>query len=181
MGIEQLTSNYLYSTGKQAIVNPGAPNPYLFALPFVEAPVMFKRNGTYYALFSHCCCYCYQGSGIVVHVASHPMGPWRRLPGPDIACKNITNQGLPEAEPTPGQGCQYEDPRKTSTTRAQQNFIIQVDTPHGKEYIWTGDRWQQAPDGIKGHDPQTWLPLKFNPDGSIQFISWIDKFEIDII
>jgi beta-xylosidase len=180
MGIEQLTPDLLYSTGKKAICNPGAADPYFFSTPFVEAPVMFKRNGTYYALFSHCCCYCYQGSGIRVHTAPHPMGPWTIQDGGDIACKKADSFTF-RAEPTPGQGCQYGDPTTTATVRAQQNFVVQVDTPKGTEYVWTGDRWQQAPDGIKGHEPQTWIPLHFNSDGSISFVDWVDKFVLDVV
>ncbi len=38
----------------------------------------------------------------------------------------------------------------------------QTRTPTGTEYIWTGDRWQQAPDGIKGHDPQFWVGYRLH-------------------
>ena len=47
-----------------------------FTTPFVEAPAMFKRKGTYYALFGKCCAFCAQGSGIGVWSAAHPLGPW---------------------------------------------------------------------------------------------------------
>jgi len=84
--------------------------------------------------------------------------------------------------PTPSQGCQYHDPTTTSITRAQQNYIIQVDTASGgKQYVYTGDRWQQSPDGLKGHDPQYWYPLKFNRDGTIQPVQWVDQFTLDIV
>jgi hypothetical protein len=41
-------------------------------------------------------------------------------------------------------------------------------------------RWQQAPDGLKGHEPQYWMPLHFNSDGSINKAEWIDQFTIDV-
>jgi hypothetical protein len=47
-------------------------------------------------------------------------------------------------------------------------------------YIWTGDRWMQSPDGIKGHEPQFWAPLSFEDDGEISRVSWVDSFELDI-
>merc|ERR1712233_272102 len=54
------------------------------------------------------------------------------------------------AKPTPGQGCLYNGKKEYSTTHAQQNFVITVPTINGDMlYIGTGDRWQQAPDGIK--------------------------------
>ena len=37
----------------------------------------------------------------------------------------------------------------SSVTKAQQNFVIPVHTPTGIEYVWTGDMWQSAADGIK--------------------------------
>jgi len=55
---------------------------------FNEAPSIFKRNGVWYALFGHCCCYCEQGSGLFVHTAPDPMGPWTAAAAPyDIACE----------------------------------------------------------------------------------------------
>jgi hypothetical protein len=34
---------------------------------------------------------------------------------------------------------------------------------------------------LKGHDPQFWSPLTFNGDGSIQPMSWIDAFTLDVV
>lgn len=66
MSIEQLTPDFYYSIGK----------PYTFNEYFVEAPVFLKRENIYYALFGWCCCYCLQGSGVLVHMATKPMGPY---------------------------------------------------------------------------------------------------------
>jgi hypothetical protein len=79
------------------------------------------------------------------------------------------------------QGCLYNGSTTQSVTRAQQNYVIQAATPNGTAFLWTGDRWQQSPDGLKGHDPQTVLPLVFNPDGSIQEVQWQDSFVVDLI
>lgn len=233
--IEELTPDFYDSTGRTAQCTPeGAA---MFAEYFTEAPVMFKRNGTYYALFGHCCCFCYQGSGAYVHTAPTPLGPWKVQSGDDIICYSgcpaaqatantshtsklqaiasssssstsnmSSSSALPSssppspsprspsspsssctrpspygAKPTPGQGCLYESPTDLSSTRSQQNFVIEVPTATGLEYVWTGDRWQQAPDGIKGHDPQFWVPLKFAADGSIARIEWVDSFTLDVL
>ena len=74
------------------------------------------------------------------------------------------------ALPTPGQGCLYGGSRDVSTTRAQQNFVIRIPSAAAAEeetLIWTGDRWQQAPDGIKGHEGQFWVSLSFDGAGRI--------------
>lgn len=106
------------------------------------------------------------------------------------------------ALPTPGQGCQYHNANTTSVLRSQQNFVIKVTNAQGlTTYVWTGDRypihmlffllatfvfflfclrWQQAPDHLKGHEPQYWTPLHFNSDGSITKIDWIDTFTLDV-
>jgi len=73
MFIERLAPDMISSTGQGATIVGGntgpfpSPNPtrlQAFPVDFVEAPVLFKRNNTYYALFGHCCCFCFQGSGM---------------------------------------------------------------------------------------------------------------------
>ena len=46
------------------------------------------------------------------------------------------------------------------------------------EFVWTGDRWQQAPDGVKGHEGQFWAPLRFAADGSLRDVAWLDSFDL---
>lgn len=193
MWIERLLPNMLDSAG-----DTSPTGRYLFSEYFIEAPALFERNGVYYAVFGHCCCYCWQGSGAIVHTAPHPLGPWTSLG--DVACIPTSGAGgaphMPHSaaaflaavgqdnvghNPTPGQGCQYVDVNTTSALRAQQSFIAEVDTPSGKAYLWAGDRWEQSWDGTKAHDPQTWVPLVFNADGSIQPLRWLDNFTVDII
>ncbi len=46
-------------------------------------------------------------------------------------------------------------------TQAQQNFVVEIppkNTSSLPDFIWTGDRWMQSPDGIKGHEPQYVYP-----------------------
>lgn len=198
MVIERLFPNMLDSTGEC----------FIFPEYFIEAPMLFKRNGIYYALFDHCCCYCYQGSGVIVHTAPSPLGPWTAQS--DVACIPTNASSVVEGtagavpppmspfrheyeslaaaavgplggEPTPGQGCQYANASTTSALRSQQSFISTVLTPTGTQYLWAGDRWQQSWDGTKGHDPQYWMPIPFTANGSISTMSWIDNFTIDVI
>jgi hypothetical protein len=192
MYIERLLPNALDSA-----LDVTPTGRYMFEEYFIEAPELFVRNGVYYAVFGHCCCYCYQGSGAIVHTAPHPLGPWTTLG--DVACVPTTSQPLLRAsqslssttellhaigfsaQPTPGQGCQYVNASTTSSLRSQQSAIFEVDTPNGKEWIWAGDRWQQSPDGTKAHDPQLWVPIVFNEDDSIAPLRWLDNFTMDIV
>eukprot|EP00759_Apiculatamorpha_spiralis_P004023 PhF_6_TR12277/c0_g1_i2/m.19474 len=172
MGLEQLTPDYLDSTGK------ASP---LFDDFFVESPFMLKRKGIYYTFYGHCCCFCFQGSGIIVHTATSPLGPYTRQVGGDLACI-ATNATYPPSPmtPTPGQGCLYPNTDLVSTTRAQQNYIVEKIGADGDGYIWVGDRWSQAPDGLKGHDPTFQAPLVFDVNGVVHPVRWVDSFTIDV-
>lgn len=186
MGIESLDAQFLGSGGA---VSP------LFPSYFVEAPVLFRRGAVYFALFGWCCCYCRQGSGVMVHTAPHPLGPWTLVnstahPDGDVACVppagapgGLGEGGgrwlLPAPVDTPNQGCAYiNGTARTDTvsvTRSQQNSLIRL--PDGR-IVWTGNRWGQAPDGIKGHEPQAWLPLEFNAAGAVLPMHWLDTWEL---
>eukprot|EP00051_Salpingoeca_urceolata_P032757 m.17217 g.17217 ORF g.17217 m.17217 type:complete len:416 (+) comp5416_c0_seq2:753-2000(+) len=188
MSVEKLTPDFAHSTGINASAG-GKFGGTVFPDYFVEAPAMFKRGDLYYVLYGHCCCFCYQGSGILVYTAKSPMGPWSPQPGGDLACvppshspaTTFTSETSLGGAPTPGQGCLYNHSTDVSTTRAQQNFVIAVPGEDGKvTYVWTGDRWQQAPDQIKGHEGQFWAPLKFDSVGKIQPVKWIDQFDLDV-
>jgi beta-xylosidase len=72
MNLEKLTPDFYH------IVNNTL---YVFPETFIEAPVLFKTNGTYYALYDWCCCFCMQGSGILVYRADSPMGPYTQQVG----------------------------------------------------------------------------------------------------
>ena len=191
MGIEMLTDSYYHSLGisegnKNATAPGGYFNGNLFPDYFVEAPVMFERGGIYYTMYGHCCCFCYQGSGIIVYTATSPMGPWKESGG-NLACVPPGEVTMPtsalgvKGAPTPGQGCLYNGSDYVSTTKAQQNFVIEVPNASGEStFVWTGDLWQQAPDGIKGHEGQFWSPLKFDKMGRIGKVKHISSFKIEI-
>jgi len=169
----------------------------IIGMGFVEAPAIFKRKGVYYALFGNCCCFCGQGSGIGVHTASHPLGPWKYHD--NIGCK----KGFKTSDKC-GCGMNHGSCKNiygNSLTMAQQNFVMPVKTTTGTEYIWTGDRWQSGgcPDpskkgtpackpnaGIKYMDLQYWSPLLFVVDPASglelpQQLQWLDSFVMDAI
>jgi len=127
-----------------------AANSGFFGASFVEAPAMFKANNTYYAVFGQCCCYCQSGSPVYVHSASSPLGPYTTL--------NSLGSSIP----------------------AQQTDIISYYSSPGElSYIWIGDRWQSAPDGIKGHDFTYWGPIIFS-NGNIEPLPFDNNFTISV-
>ena len=132
--VERLAPDFLSSTGEvSAVIGVGC-----------EAPAIFRRGASYYALFDTTCCFCTPGSGARVLVASNPLGPYRQL-------GNINR-----------------DANGKTVIPAQQTFIANIATADGPAYLWMGDEWNSRPDGTKGHDLQYWgPPLRFAADGSI--------------
>jgi len=133
----------------------------------------------------------------MVYTAKTPKGPWQAQcsdtqhsadcldPSGDFACVSDNSSandvdGVIGGTPTPGQGCNYKGRMQRSAVRAQQNFVIKVVTGGEDLFIWTGDRWQQSPDGLKGHEGQTWSILDFDDAGRIRPIRWQDSISFNI-
>ncbi|CAF0842463.1 unnamed protein product [Adineta ricciae] len=145
MSVEKLSSDYLSSLGKQY-------NSGFFGQNFVEAPAMFKRHDTYYAVFGQCCCYCAEGSAVTVYTSSSPLGPYKTT-------ANIGNEG-----------------------HAQQSSVLKyrTSTGDGNGYLWQGNRWQSSPDGAKGHDFTYWSPMTFDQDGNVTYMNYTASFILDV-
>jgi len=43
-----------------------------------------------------------------------------------------------------------------------------------------GNRWQSAPDGIKGHDFSYWGPFTFDPEGTPSTVTFQDTYQLDV-
>ena len=71
MYIYALTTDYLSFAASRT---PALPGPHL-----VEAPAMFKRGATYYALLGGCTCMGLYGGGVAVLTAPAPLGPWTNI------------------------------------------------------------------------------------------------------
>ena len=165
MFVYGLSADYLSFTAARTAELPG---PHL-----VEAPAMFKRGVTYYALLGGCTCMGLYGGGVAVLTAPAPLGPW----------KNVTAALDPGCEMERQTNCFQMGPGAicNPVTQAQQNFVIEVPLAGGgSALVWTGDRWQQSPDGTYAQQPQTWLPLSFDGSGAIAPLAWVDSFELDV-
>lgn len=146
--VEKLTPDYLASAGEvSAVLGENC-----------EAPVLFRHEQTYYALFDNCCCFCPQGSGARVYTATSPLGPF--------TLRNNINRSDTNNEPI---------------VPAQQTWVAQIPTAVGTDYVWMGDCWGSRPDGVKGHDFQYWsAPLTFAPDGGIQPLEFSPEWQATI-
>lgn len=75
-----------FSTGHRIVIESMLPTFYdtrganastgFLSAQSMEAPILFFRQGTYYLLFGPTCCFCARGSGSLVSVSPHPLGPW---------------------------------------------------------------------------------------------------------
>ena len=161
--VEVLSDDYTHSLGS---VDPSQYSSGLFGPKGIEAPAMFKRDGVYYSSVGLDCCFCKSGSGVIFFTASAPLGPWTLR----------------------GQVGRFQN--HSSITKAQQNFVITIPPAAGSKgkgtFLWTGDRWQSAPDRLKDHDFQTWLPLQFTDAGAsaapamVKQMVFLDSFSIDV-
>ena len=157
--VERLTPDFLASAHVASQVFGGVAAA-------AEAPALLQRNGTYYALFGHGCCFCAEGSGVTVLTAPHALGPYSEGEAYDVGC-------------VPG------EPAATcaSVVRAQQNAVFAVRTTTGEQHVWTGDRWQSAADRLKSHDLQFWAPLQWDDSAvpsRLQRLRWRDSFRLDL-
>ena len=123
--IAELTDDYLDYTGKYVRV---------FSDRLMEAPAIFKKDGTYYFMGSGCTGWAPNAA----RSASAPSiwGPWTEL-----------------GNPCEGEGSQL-------TFNSQSTFILPV---AGKEntFIYMGDRWNPK-NAIDGR--YVWLPIEFDGD-----------------
>jgi beta-xylosidase len=184
ISVERLTPDYLGATGESSdILGVGG-----------EAPVLFRRNNLYYALFGARCADCREGSEAQVFVSHSPLGPFTTKPQaninrrPENSGPAMSTQATWVATvPTPsGLVTVHSDHAgpiisgdNVPLIPAQQTWVAKIPMSGEPLFIWMGDRWESCPDGIKGHDFQFWsAPLKFSPDGDILPIQNIGRWDI---
>eukprot|EP01089_Gocevia_fonbrunei_P020830 TRINITY_DN7846_c0_g1_i1.p1 TRINITY_DN7846_c0_g1~~TRINITY_DN7846_c0_g1_i1.p1 ORF type:complete len:312 (-),score=46.73 TRINITY_DN7846_c0_g1_i1:6-941(-) len=126
-------------------------NSGFFGQSPVEAPAMFKKDDIYYSVFGSTCCFCGEGAPVNVYVSNHPLGPYTQT-------INLGSQ-IPS--------------QQTSVLRYKQ-----ADGSWG--FLWQGDRWQSAPDHIKGHDFSYWGPLQFDSKGNVKPLIWENAFTLEL-
>lgn len=161
MSVEQLNENFTDTLGLTASSGLLPPTS-------VEAPALFQHESFYYLMFGHTCCFCRQGGGAEMWVATHPLGPWTSM-----------NTEL--------------NPKKhlslTHIIPAQNSFVFSVTLSDSSSVlIYAGDLWSSSQDNLKSHDLQYWQPLVFETDEStpsapptIATFVWQDWFVLDLM
>jgi hypothetical protein len=184
ISVERLTPDYLGATGESSsVLGVGG-----------EAPVLFRRNNLYYALFGARCADCLEGSEAQVFVSTSPLGPFTTNPqaninrrpentGPAMSTQKTWVATVPTPSGLVTFHSEHAGPvipgNNVPFLPAQQTWVAKIPTIGEPAFFWMADRWQSTPDGVKGHDFQFWsAPLKFDPDGSIEPLKDVAQWHI---
>ena len=131
------------------------------------------------------------GGGVSVFVSANPLGPFSPT-AYDIGCnRSSSSRRRGSSTGFGGSGAHPHDTTPAANPEtcassvgffsnssafpamgwsgAQQNGVHEVLTAHGRQLLWTGDRWYSAPDALKGHDLQFWAPLSWGPPDPAAF------------
>ena len=128
MHVSQLTDDFLSTTGKFQRI---------FENQVLEAPAIFKHDGKYFFVGSHCTGWA--PNPAVSAVADSIFGPWKVLENP------------------------ARGPGADITFGSQSTYVLPVAGKPG-EFIFIADRWNPK-DAIDGR--YVWLPIQFEEDGFI--------------
>lgn len=194
MSVERLTPDFTATLGASG-------SSGYFGDSNVEAPALFKRQGIYYAVFGACCCYCGGGSPVIVHTATLPLGPYTTQNNIGVSTSGLEASAHTGTSLRRARQQQARDMSRCAvaashayvaadaslsltdpvTIPAQQTHIAGYpDGTGATQWMWIGDRWQSAPDGIKGHDFTYWSPLAFLANGTIVPMVWADNFTVTV-
>jgi hypothetical protein len=148
----------------------------LFGLDLMESPQVWFREGggggddAYYFLAGHGCCFCAEGSGLFVFTAPSVRGMF--TPRGNVGC----NYSQPAAHVSvASHGCLLDGACYTSTLQAEFAYAFEA----GAQRVLVFDRWQHAPDGLKAHDPEYWLPVEYAPSGGLLPLRRTDAWTLD--
>ena len=120
----------------------------------LEAPVLFKHKGSYYATAGSLSCAAGGGTDVFAWKAARPLGPY----------------ALASTAPR-GQIFSKE------TSRSQGSTVFSAFD--GGPAVWLGNQWLTAGgDRARDHDLLRWAVLSFAPDGSIEPMLWADNVTI---
>lgn len=168
--------------------------------PLIDAPGegggIFERNGRWYIMQGHGCCFCWAGDDAQLWESTKgPFGPY--ITQNDIVnCSNANHQGYPGqgitsnltcGGPGPGGPCfgavgsQCVPGAAKRGPGAQQFGVFPIPEAGNKTaFLFVGIRYGSAPDGNKCHEFQYWDTLKFDNEGHALPMTFQDTVALDL-
>lgn len=186
---------------------PETLGPLFGGLSLVESPLLWRRDDgggdgsdAYYFLTGRGCCFCEEGSGAYVFTAPALTGPYTSWG--NVGC----DYSRPAAHVSvASQGCLLLDVCYTSILQAQVrptasprvsalpvfsrslaalpkqlSYTFAIGEAPQAQRVLVFDSWQHAPDGLKGHDPELWMPVEYAPTGGLLPLRPIDVWDLHV-
>ena len=194
--VERLDAAWLHTTGDLGVIF-AKPD-----FPWYDGGGMFWRGATYYAMLSFDCCFCQWGSDALVFTAPAALGPWTpqraaALDAAPVPPANWTNEVNPCADGRKPPAtvpdfhinpCSQADVQGTNFTVPAQQFGVATlpgvrlagSADPGPLLLYFGENFRSAPDGLKAHDLQTWIPLAFDAAGRLARMAMLPSFTIEV-
>lgn len=120
----------------------------------VEGPAIFRTpDGVFHAVYGKTCCFCDYGTkALSEYTAAYPLGPW--------SPRGIVGD--------------------TYLGALSTDIFEYIDGAGRPAFIYYGNRWQSAPDGVKGHDFTLWAPVTFQTNGFMAPLQRLDQFNVTL-
>lgn len=146
-----------------------------------EGGGIFERDGRWYIMQGHGCCFCWAGDdAMVFESTTGPYGPYTQV-NDVINCSNANHRGYPgqgvtsnltcggpgPAGPAPSQQCVADAPQRGPGAQQFGVFPIPTAGANATAFLFVGIRYGSAPDGNKCREFQYWDTLKFDAQGHI--------------
>jgi len=156
--------------------------------PWYDGGGMFKYRNLYFVMLSSDCCFCQWGSDALVFVAPTPLGPWTPQGGTLYRTNevNVCADGRSPPYSVPNMTvnlCSPHDVGGTNFTIPAQQFSVAQLTSRADGQpllLYYGEHFNSAPDGIKAHDLQAWIPLEFDASSNALLpMVWKDNFTVN--
>ena len=157
------------------LASTGAPpftyGPLFEGLGLMESPVLWRHGADYVFMTGHGCCFCAEGSGAYVFTSKSIGGPHKSHG--NIGC----NYSLPAPHVSvDSHGCLFNNVCYSSILQAELAYSFVVGTTR----VLVFDRWQHAPDALKGHDPELWLPVEYTADGGLKPLRFVEAWLLNV-
>jgi hypothetical protein len=171
--VEKLSPDWMTTTGQFSIIFQKED------FPWYDGGGMFKRKGIYYTMLSFDCCFCQWGSDAKIFSSTEILGNWTYLGQLNYCAdgsappEHVTDMTI--------NPCSIDDPFGTNFTVPAQQFNVATLPISSNEtlHMYYGERFRSSKDGLKAHDFQAWIPIRFI-DVCIQPMQFLDNFTLNI-